>query len=55
MMLHPAVLKRARSEIDSVVGTDRLPTYSDRSQLPYVDAILKEVIRWRTIVPTGTL
>lgn len=34
-MQHPEVLKRAQKEIDTVVGTDRLPTFSDRADLPY--------------------
>lgn len=28
MILHPEVLAKAQKEIDSVVGTDRLPTFS---------------------------
>jgi len=35
MMTHPEVLAKAQKEIDSVVGTDRLPTFSDRPSLPY--------------------
>ena len=48
---YPEVLKKAQREIDRVVGTDRLPTFSDREQLPYVDCIIKEVLRWGTPVP----
>lgn len=53
MTLHPDVFQRARAEIDSVVGTERLPTFEDRPDLPYIDAILKECLRWRTVAPTG--
>ena len=51
---YPEVLKKAQREIDRVVGTDRLPTFSDREQLPYVDCIIKEVLRWGTPVPIST-
>ncbi|KAI0064827.1 cytochrome P450 [Artomyces pyxidatus] len=31
----------------------RLPSDEDRSRLPYVEALCKEVLRWRTVVPLG--
>jgi len=55
MALHPRVAKRARAEIDEVIGTDRLPTFEDRESLPYINALVKEVFRWYTVVPTGLL
>lgn len=53
MTLYPDVAKKAQEEIDSVVGSDRLPSYADRECMPYVDALVKEVFRWNTVVPTG--
>jgi hypothetical protein len=53
MTLYPDVAKKAQEEIDSVVGNDRLPSYADREYMPYVDALVKEVFRWNTVVPTG--
>jgi len=44
LALHPKVEANAHAEMDRVVGQDRLPTFEDRDQLPYVDAICKEVI-----------
>lgn len=38
---------KAREELDRVVGRDRLPTFEDKPNLPYVSAILEEVLRWR--------
>ncbi|KAG5645609.1 hypothetical protein DXG03_005747 [Asterophora parasitica] len=53
MILHPDIQKRARDELDSVVGTKRLPDLADRPRLPYLEAILKEVLRWHTIGRLG--
>lgn len=53
MILYPEVAKRARTELDEVVGIDRLPTFEDRSSLPYTNALVKEVFRWYTVVPMG--
>jgi len=51
MVMHPEVLEKAQKEIDSVVGRDRLPTFSDRASLPFVDAVLSETYRWGVPVP----
>ncbi|KAJ3808946.1 cytochrome P450 [Lentinula aff. lateritia] len=53
MALYPAVQQRAQEEIDSVVGKGRFPTFQDRNKLPYVQAIVREVLRWRPIGPIG--
>lgn len=53
MTLHPEVQEKAREEIDRIVGTYRLPTLSDRENLPYVGAVVKEALRWHTIAPMG--
>jgi hypothetical protein len=51
LALYPEVEAKAHAEMDHVVGRDRLPTFEDRSQLPYVEAICKELLRWLPIVP----
>jgi cytochrome P450 len=43
----PEIQDRARKEIDAVCGTDRAPLFSDFAALPYVNAIVKEGLRWR--------
>jgi cytochrome P450 len=53
MVLYPNVQKRAQAEIDRVVGPDRLPTFEDRDQLPYIEAVVKEVLRWQPVAPLG--
>ena len=53
MTLFPGAQKKAQAEIDAVVGTRRLPTYADRESLPFVEAVIKEVLRWHVIGPLG--
>lgn len=45
MTLHPDAQKKAQAEIDAVVGTDRLPDFSDFDSLPYVNALTAEALR----------
>ena len=54
MTLNPDVLRRAQEEVDRVVGSERLPSFSDREDLPFINAILKETLRWENVVPTGS-
>lgn len=49
MTRHPEIQKKAQEEIDSVVGKDRLPTLSDRDSLPYVECVIKEVLRFAAV------
>ncbi|KAJ7312302.1 cytochrome P450 [Mycena albidolilacea] len=51
MLLHPDIQKKAQLEIDSVVGRDRLPTFDDKPALPYISALVKEVLRWKSVAP----
>ncbi|EIM82842.1 cytochrome P450 [Stereum hirsutum FP-91666 SS1] len=53
MTIYPDVQLRAQKEIDCVVGSNRIPDFSDRSQLPYVNALVKELIRWGPTAPLG--
>ena len=53
MRLHPDVQSRARRELEAVLGTHRLPTFEDFGSVPYIDALIKEVIRWQPIVRLG--
>jgi cytochrome P450 len=51
MIAFPEVQRRAQAEMDAVVGRDRLPTFSDAPHLPYVRAIIREILRWHPIAP----
>ena len=53
MTLYPEVQRRAQSEIDQLVASDRLPTFDDYDSLPYIIAMIKEVVRWGPVAPLG--
>ena len=53
MVVHSDVQKRVQEEIDRVVGNDRLPDFSDHSSLPYLNALVKELLRWHPSIPVG--
>jgi cytochrome P450 len=60
MTLYPEVQAKAQTELARVLGDPhspdhltRLPTLSDRDNLPYISAIVKEVWRWNPSVPLG--
>lgn len=35
------------------VGRHRAPCFLDKDSLPYINAVIKEVIRWRVPLPLG--
>ena len=51
MVVNPEAQKEAQAQIDAVVGANRLPMIKDRPLLPYIDAILRETLRYNTILP----
>ncbi|XP_046395474.1 methyl farnesoate epoxidase-like [Ischnura elegans] len=53
MILYPRAQRKAQQEIDEVIGRDRLPSLSDRDRLPYVEAIIQEVLRLSSVAPTA--
>lgn len=52
LMLHPEVQKQAQADIDRI-APNRLPSLDDYDSLPYIRAILKELLRWAPVVPLG--
>ncbi|KAI0793833.1 cytochrome P450 [Fomes fomentarius] len=50
MVLYPEVQERARRELEKVIGTHRLPTFNDFGAVPYVDALIKETLRWHPVI-----
>lgn len=53
MQRWPEVQLKAQREIDTVIGTHRLPNLDDYDSLPYVRALIKEILRWGTVAPVG--
>ncbi|KAG6875902.1 hypothetical protein C0993_006856, partial [Termitomyces sp. T159_Od127] len=53
MVLYPDCQTQAQEEIDTVIGRDRLPEFTDRQRLPYLECILQETFRWNHAVPAG--
>ncbi|KAI0321920.1 cytochrome P450 [Amylostereum chailletii] len=55
MTLYPDVQRKAQAEIDAVLYSDssRLPGLQDRDDLPYIDALTKEVLRWNSVAPVA--
>ncbi|KZV94637.1 cytochrome P450, partial [Exidia glandulosa HHB12029] len=53
MVLNQEEQHLAQAEIDRVVGQDRLPEYSDKESLPYVNAVILEVYRLYPSIPLG--
>ncbi len=53
MLHYPEVQARAREEINVVTGGSRLPDFDDRPSLPYIDALISELLRWAPPVPLG--
>ncbi|KAF9044254.1 cytochrome P450 [Panaeolus papilionaceus] len=51
MVMYPEVMKKAQAELDAVIGPHRLPDYSDRPSLTYINAMVKESMRWQMIIP----
>jgi cytochrome P450 len=53
MVKHNDWLVRLQAEIDEVCG-ERMPEMGDMERLPLLRAVVKEVVRWRPPVPTGS-
>ncbi|KAJ6580679.1 cytochrome P450 [Mycena capillaripes] len=51
MLANPEAQRKAQMEIDSVVGAGQLPDFADEAALPYVSAVVKEVLRWKSVTP----
>ncbi|KAJ7764910.1 cytochrome P450 [Mycena metata] len=51
MLANPEAQRKAQLEIDSVTGRMRLPDFGDEDNLPYVTALVKEILRWRPVAP----
>jgi cytochrome P450 len=55
MLLHSEAQKKAQQEIDDVIGRDCLPDAADLERLPFVRAVINEVLRWHPVAPLGVV
>jgi hypothetical protein len=55
MVLYPDAQKRAQEEIDSILGHGHFPHFGDADALPYLKAVLYEVLRWACPAPLGQM
>ncbi|GJE88567.1 cytochrome P450 [Phanerochaete sordida] len=53
MVMNPSVQAIAQGEIDRIVGNDSLPDFTYRDELPYISAIMYEVLRFQPVAPLG--
>jgi cytochrome P450 len=53
MFLFPEVAKKVHAEITDQIGEERLLLISDRTKLPYTEAVWKESLRWKPWIPYG--
>jgi len=51
MALYPDVQAKAKAEIDGVVGSGCLPSFTNRPDMPYINATIKEAMRWKPALP----
>ncbi|KAF8056983.1 cytochrome P450 [Lyophyllum atratum] len=55
MVLYPECQAKAQEELDTILGPGRLPEFSDRDSLPYLERLLHETLRWNHPIPTDKL
>lgn len=54
MAQNPEIQKKAQGIVDEVAATQgRLPDFTEYRKFPYVEAIVREVLRWRPVTPVG--
>ncbi|TDL26777.1 PAH-inducible cytochrome P450 monooxygenase PC-PAH 3 [Rickenella mellea] len=53
MSLYPDVQKKAQAAVDDALSGQRLPDFSDYGTIPYLDAVVNEVLRWHPGAPLG--
>jgi cytochrome P450 family 2 subfamily J len=55
LAIHPAIQMKCHEEIDATIGREKQPTMKDKEQMPYIQAVLDEIQRYASIVPTGVI
>lgn len=55
MVLNPDVQQKAYDQLNSVIGKDRLPQFDDLASLPYIEAMVMELMRWHPVFPLSMI
>ncbi|XP_016075363.1 PREDICTED: cytochrome P450 2C23-like [Miniopterus natalensis] len=53
LMKHPEVEAKVHEEIDRVIGRDQSPSMKDKMKMPYTEAVLNEIQRYITLLPSN--
>ncbi|KAI0394139.1 cytochrome P450 [Xylariaceae sp. FL0594] len=53
MAAYPYILKAAQAEVDKFYGGNQMPTEANAADLPYLEACMLEVLRWRPGLAPG--
>ncbi|CAE6416160.1 unnamed protein product [Rhizoctonia solani] len=51
MLLFPEKQRKAQNELETVLGPGRMPGFQDRDSLPFIGALVMEVLRWHPVLP----
>ncbi|KFQ40006.1 Cytochrome P450 2W1, partial [Mesitornis unicolor] len=51
LVKYPEVQKKVHTEIERVLGPDTMPTFEDRKNMPFTNAVIHEVQRFVTLLP----
>lgn len=53
--VHQDAQRRIQREIDDAVGKSQIITWPDQKTMPFTEAFIMELMRWRTIIPINIL
>ena len=53
LIRYPDIQLKVQTELDKVIGRNRLPNLEDRSRLPYTESVIQELLRYCSVAPLG--